>query len=89
MNNGSQLRIIDFILSHPEDLCTDFAHMLLSDSTKVRRLTESHKQKERLVRAVLESWTSNANRSWSDLIEAMSGAGLEERTVKALRENFS
>ena len=87
-----ELRIIDFICTHSPAQCDDFAHLLLNDMGKVRKLHIENKDPDEFVRAVLRTWINTDGgpavpRTWSSLVDVMRNAALYGITVQAIRKN--
>ena len=86
------LRIIDFITSHSDDKCNDFADLLLRDHNLVEGLHNDYKDKKAFVRAVLKKWTRTVSGAvsctWKSLVRIMKGADLDEVTVQEIENNM-
>ena len=88
-----ELRIIEWITSHSDGQCKDFAYLLLKDRLLVRKLSKQHFYTEEFVRAVLERWLSRDNDdeepcTWEALVQCAQDAGFDEEFVKLLRDNI-
>ena len=95
---AKQLKVIEWITSHDQWECVDFASMLLRDEVIVRKLQNEHKEKGEFVRIVLWDWLSRDDgdstdsavpRTWSALAECVSDAGLDGALAKAIRDSYS
>ena len=90
--------MIEWITSHEQWKCVDFANMLLRDGVLVRKIEIEHKDKDDFVRIVLRDWLSHDDddstdlavpRSWSALAECVNDAGLDGALAKAIRDSYS
>ena len=93
--DGTKLKVTEWITSHEQWRCVDFANMLLRDDVLVRRYQNSDIEKDEFVRAVLRDWLSRDDgdstdsavpRTWSALAECVSDAGLDGALAKAIRD---
>ena len=94
-SDGTKLEVIQWITSHEQWRCIDFADMLLKEDALVRRYKNSNMGKDEFVRTVLRNWLSRDDddstdsavpRTWSALAECVSDAGLDGALVKAIRD---
>ena len=95
---AKQLKVIEWITSHEQWKCVDFASVLLRDDVIVKKLQNEHKEKDDFVRIVLRDWLSRDDgdstdsavpRTWSALAECVSDAGLDGALAKAIRDSYS
>lgn len=90
-NGIGTIRIIDFITSHTDIVCDDFAEMLLKDDIIVRGLKEDYPNKKRFVREVLRKWISNVDEkecTWEKLMKSMTRAGLRGSYIREIGNNI-
>ena len=95
--DGNKLEVIEWITSHEQWRCVDFADMLLKDDVLIRRYQNSNMGKDEFVRAVLRDWLSRDDgdstdsavpRTWSALAGCVSDAGLDGALAKAIRDTY-
>ena len=95
-DDGTKLSVTDWITSHEQWRCVDFANMLLRDDVLVRRYQNDGMGKDEFVRTVLRDWLSRDDsdqlndtavpRTWAALAECVTDAGLDGALAKAIRD---
>ena len=96
-DDGTKLSVTNWITSHEQWRCVDFANMLLRDDVLVRRYqNDGSMGKDEFVRTVLRDWLSRDDsdqlndtavpRTWAALAECVTDAGLYGALAKAIRD---
>lgn len=90
------MKVVEQIASSPHNKCIVFAHKLLRDSSVVKKVEMSTKNKEELVPLVLYEWLDARNddqtckaapRTWEALAQCVEQAGMDKGLVKHIRDN--
>ena len=95
-DDGTKLSVTNWITSHEQWRCGDFANLLLRDDVLVRRYQNGGMGKDEFVRTVLRDWLSRDDsdqlndtavpRTWAALAECVTDAGLDGALTKAIRD---
>ena len=99
--NGTRgkLKNIEWITAHELTQCVDFAHKLLVDPLKVKKLCTNHKDdKEEFFQAVLREWVIRDDDddddeeslpcTWEALVQCSRDASLDGEFIRLLRDNI-
>ena len=78
------------ISSHSMAKCEQFAHVLLNDCRKVRRLKSDNMSQADFILAVLDDWVSSVEGpavacTWPSLIECMRKADMDGKSIQEIR----
>ena len=90
--DGARLHIMEIISSHSIETCVQFAEVLLNDPFAVHMFMKSSRGVvKEFIQTVLSKWIFSVDGppvecTWPNLLDCMSKAGMNEFSIKTIRE---